>query len=223
VFGADAFEGKRFWLVYFGYYKKRPIQKVWENGTVEKIGTTDITPVYVNGMLITGDEKSIIFNKLTPEGLEVIQTHPGEKDISFPLDRRNLDHYPVKELYAGVKNYSKAYLWEKLLRLDLETLELEEIKPVGENRSGFFDYSFPNTWYYTTVGPDSTYSRMILKKLYRVKEGKTELIKEFEPVIFHWQKDYFGIFNTGMVLRKNGKTKVYRLPGLEEIEFKKLE
>lgn len=228
VLGADEIDGKRFWLVYLGYYKNTPIQRVWENGTVEKIGTTFITPVYVNGMLITGDEKSIIINKLTPEGLEVIQTHPGDKSLSFPLvERRNLDHLPVKELYGWVRDYSKigkAYLWKKLLRLDLETLELEEIKPAGENRQGFFDYSFPNTWYYTTLDPDCTYGRMILKKLYRLKQGKPELLKEFEPdVVLYWPRDFFGIFDTGMVLRREGKTKVYRLPGLEEIEFKKLE
>lgn len=222
VFGSDEVDGKRFWLVYFGYYKKRIIQRVWEGGTVEKIGTTDMTPVYVNGMLITGDEKSLVINKVTPEGLEVLKTHPGDKALSFPLDMRNLDHLPVKELYGRVREQSKPYLWKKLLRLDLETLELEGIKPAGENRSGFFDYSFPDTWYYTTLDPDSTYGRMILKKLYRVKQGKAKLIKEFEPDVFHRRKDYFGIFNTGMVLRIEGKTTVYRLPGLEEIKFKKL-
>ena len=97
-----------------------------------------------------------------------------------------------------------------------------QINPDGENRSGFFAYSFPDTWYYTSVDPESTYARMILKKLYRVKQGKAELIKEFEPDVFSWPRDYFGIFNTGMVLRREGKTTVYRLPGLEEIEFKKL-
>jgi hypothetical protein len=113
---------------------------------------------------------------------------------------------------------------EKLLRLDLETLEPEEIKPAGENKSGSFNYSFPDTWYYTSVDTDSEYARMVLKKLYRVKQGKAELIKEFEPdVIIYWPKDFFGIFNTGMVIRRAGKTTVYRLPGLEKIEFKKLE
>jgi hypothetical protein len=222
VFGADEVDGKRFWLTYLGHYKERPIQRVWENGTVEKLTTTDITPVYVNGILITGDEKSLIINKVTREGLEVIKTHPGDKALSFPLDMRNLDHLPVKELYARIRARSKPYLWKKLLKLDLETLELEEIKPAGENRSGFFDYSFPDTWYYTTVDLDSTYSRLLLKKLYRVKQGKTELIKEFEPDVFLRRKDFFGIFNTGMVLKRDGKITVYSLPALEEIEFKKL-
>ena len=222
VVGADEFAGKRFWLV---YYKKRVLQRIWENGTIEKLTTTDITPVYVNGMLITGDEKSTIISKVTPEGLEVIKTYPGEKDLSFPLDRRNLDHLPAKELYCyeGTRDNNKPFLREKLLRLDLETLELVQIKPVGENRNGFFAYSFPDTWYYTSVGADSTYARMILKKLYRVKQGKAELIKEFEPdIVFHWPRDFFGIFNTGIVLRREGKITVYRLPDLEEIEFKKL-
>ena len=223
VLGADEFDGKRFWLV---YHKRRIIQRVWEEGTVEKIGDTYIKPFYVNGMLITGDEKSLVINKVTPEGLEVIKTFPGKKDILFPFKRKNLDHYPAQELYfyEGARDNNKPFLREKLLKLDLEALELEEIKPAGENKSGSFYYSFPDTWYYTSVEPGSTYGRMVLKKLYRVKQGKTELIKEFEPdVVFYWPKDFFGIFNTGMVMRRNEKTTVYRLPGLEEIEFKKLE
>jgi ABC-type transport system involved in multi-copper enzyme maturation permease subunit len=222
VLGADEFDGKRFWLV---YHKRRIIQRVWEEGTVEEIGSTYIAPFYVNGMLITGDEKSLVINKVTPEGLEVIKTFPGKKDILFPFKRKNLDHFPAQELYfyEGVRDYNKPFLREKLLRLDLETLEPEEIKPAGGNKSGSFNYSFPDTWYYTSVEPGSTYSRWVLKKLYRLKQGKAELIKEFEPDVFYWPKDFFGIFNTGMVIRREGKTTVYRLPGLEKIEFKKLE
>jgi ABC-type transport system involved in multi-copper enzyme maturation permease subunit len=225
VIGAGEMQGKRFWLVYFSTHREWDVVRIGEDGHKEKLGITYIKPVYINGMLITGDEKSLTINKVTPQGLQVIKTHLAGKILVSPFGRRNLEHVPVKELYfyAGSRNYRKPYLREKLLRLDLETLELEEITPPGENKEGFFHYSHPDTWYYTTVDPESTYSRKILKKLYRVKEGKAELIKEFEPYVFSRPKDYFGIFNTGIVLRKNGKTRVYRLPGLEEIEFKKLQ
>ncbi len=225
VIGAGEMAGKRFRLVYFSTHRELDVVRIWEDGHKEKLGITGIKPVYINGMLITGDEKSLVINKLTPEGLEVIKTYPGEKYISFPLDRRNPDHFPAMELYCyeGTRDNNKPFFREKLLRLDLENLELVQINPDGENRSGFFAYSFPDTWYYISVDADSTYSRMILKKLYRVKQGKAELIKKFEPdMVFHWPRDFFGIFNTGMVMRREGKTTVYRLPDLVEIEFKKL-
>jgi hypothetical protein len=222
VIGAGEMEGKRFWLVYFGPYKGWDVVRIWEDGQPDKLSITDIRPVYMKGILITGNARSIIFSRVTLEGLEEIKRLPGEKGLVLHKGvKRNLDHYPEKEIYASVRG--DQYLqWKKILRLDLETLELEEIKPAGENRSGSLHYSHPNTWYYITRDFDITYARTILKKLYRLKKGKPGLIKEFEPVILHWPKDYFRIFNTGMVLRREGKTKVYRLPGLEEIEFKKL-
>lgn len=227
VIGAGEMEGKRFWLVCFSTSRGWEVARIWEDGYREQLSTTNIKPVYINGMLITGDEKILTINKVTPEGLQMIKIQPGEIRLRLLFDSRNLEHCPVQELYfyAWSRNhdYSKPYLIEKLLRLDLETLELEEITPPGENRQGFFHYSHPDTWYYTSVDPNSTHERLILKKLYRVKEGKPELIKEFEPDLFSRHEDYYRIFNSGMVLRKNGKTRVYRLPGLEEIEFKKLE
>ena len=226
VIGADEMEGKRFWLAHFSTSQGiNVLVRIWEDGHKEKLGVTYIEPVYVKGMLITGDKKSLTINKVTPQGMEAIKTHPTGKILASPFGRRNLEHVPVKELYfyAGSRNYRKPYLREKLLRLDLETLELEEIKTTGEIRYGSFFYSHPDTWYYTTFDPESTYSRKILKKLYRVKEGKPELIKEFEPDVLTRPEDYYGIFNSGIVLQKNGKTRVYRLPGLEEIEFKKLQ
>jgi ABC-type transport system involved in multi-copper enzyme maturation permease subunit len=227
VIGVAEMEGKRFWLVCFNTSRGGEVVRIGEDGHKEKLSATNIKPVYINGMLIAGDKKTITINKVTPEGLQLIKTHPGQRRLRLLLSRSNLEHCPVKELYFYAwtrdHDYSKPYLMEKFLRLDLETLEMEEITPPGGNRQGFFHYSHPDTWYYTSIDPNSTYERLILKKLYRLKEGKTELIKEFEPHVFSRPKDYYGIFNTGMVLRINGKTRVYRLPGLEEIEFKKLE
>ncbi len=224
VIGAGEMSGKQFWLVYFSTHRGLDVVRIWEDGHKENLGITNIKPVYVNGMLITGDKKSLTINKVTPEGLEVIKTHPGADMLSFPFNRRNLEHFPVKELYfyVGSRDHTKPFLRENLLRLDLETLELEQTKPAGEIKNGFFSYSHPNTWYYISVDPNSTYGRLILKKLYRVKQGKPQLIKEFEPDVFSWPRDFFGIFNTGIVLRREGKITVYSLPGLEEIEFKKL-
>lgn len=227
VIGAGEMEGKRFRLVCFSTSRGWEVVRLGADGHKEKLSTTNIKPVYINGLLITGDEKILTINQVTPQGLEVIKTHPGRIRLRLPLDRRNPEQSPIKELYfyAWSRNhdYSKPHLREKLLRLDLETLEFEEVKPPGGNRQGFFHYSHPDTWYYTSIDSNSTHERLILKKLYRVKEGRAELIKEFEPHVFSRRKDYYGIFNSGMVLRINGKTRVYRLPGLEEIEFKKLE
>lgn len=220
VIGAGEMEGKRFWLVYFGPYRGWDVVRIWEDGHIDQLGSTEIRPVYVKEILITGKAGSIIFSKVTPRGLEEIKRLPLEKGLVLHRGSgRNLDHHPVKEIYASVRGY-KTIQWKKILRLDLETLELKEIKPL-QGSFGSFKYCSTGNWYYTLM--ERKEHSIILKKLYRIKEGKVEVVKEFEHDVLNWRKDFFGIFNAGMVLRKDGKITVYRLPGLEEIEFKKLE
>ncbi|UCH97475.1 MAG: hypothetical protein JSV88_11655, partial [Candidatus Aminicenantes bacterium] len=221
VIGAGEMQGKGFWLVYFGPYRGWDVMRIWEDGHMERLGITAIRPVYVKGMLITGDGRSIIFNKVTPGGIEEIKKLPVEKRfVLYRGAERNLDQQPVKELYGGIRG-DKYSQWKKVMALDLESLELREIKQL-ENSSGFFDYSHPGNWYYTELDRKERWIKSSLKKLYRMQQGRLELVKEFAPAAFDWRKDHFGIYKTGMVLRREGKITVYRLPGLEEIKFKKL-
>lgn len=222
VFGAGEIAGKPFWLLYTGYYARWHVLRVWEDGTVEDLATTGMRPAYVNGMLITRDNNTVIFNKLNAMGLELIKKLPVEKDfVFFRGIGRNLDHMPAKEIYGGVRYPKEAYHWKKIMRLDLQTLEINEIKSL-ENSSGFFNYCHPDTWYYTDLDPDSRYSKFIVKKLYSIKEGNLDLLKEFEPLEVIRKNNYYRILDTGLVLKRDGSVYVYTLPGLKELNFEKL-
>lgn len=222
LIGAGETAGKRSWLLYYGFYQEWEIMRIWEDGHIDRLGTTNIRPVYVQGKLITANGGSIIFNQLTPAGMEEIKKIPGIKGLYFfQIWTRHLEQHAAKEIYGGVRG-KESYLWKKIFKLDLQTLEMEEVNQL-ENSTGYIRYSTPDNCYYIGLKVDEESQSIKFEKIYRVEQGKVEVLKEFEPVVFHRGKDFFEIYEAGMVLRQGGKTSVYSLPGVKKIEFKELE
>ncbi|NIM12382.1 MAG: hypothetical protein GTO45_09730 [Candidatus Aminicenantes bacterium] len=221
VFGADEVKGKRFWLIYIGFYPQWSMLKIWEEGKIEKLGISEMVPGYIDGVLITGDEQMIVFSKIKADGLEKIKTLPAEKGLVFHQGGgRNLDQHPTGELYGVVKENRGSNKWKKVLRLDLKDLELTEVKSL-ENGIGSFHYCHPDAWYYSHSEYGSGEGKCILKGLYRLKQGMLELIKKFAPIDLDSEGNYFKVYDTGFVLKKDGKISVYSLPGLTPIILEK--
>jgi hypothetical protein len=221
VFGADEVNGKRFWLIYIGFYPQWSILKVWEEGRIEKLGMSEMVPVYINGNLITGDEQMIVFNRIKAVGLEKIKALPAEKGLVFHQGGgRNLDQHPSEELYGVIKENMGSNKWRRALRLDLKALELTEVKSL-ENGIGSFHYCHPDTWYYSHSEYNSGEGKCILKGLYQFKHGKLGLIKKFESIDLDIKGNYFKVYDTGFVLKKDGKVSVYSLPDLIPIILEK--
>jgi hypothetical protein len=215
-------QSKRFWLIYIGFYPRWSILKVWEGGRIEKLGISEMVPVYINGNLITGDKQKLVFSKITADGLEKIKTLPAEKGLVFHRGGgRNLDQHPTGELYGVVKENMGSNKWKKVLRLDLKALELTEVKSL-EKGTGSFHYCHPDAWYYSHSEYGSGGGKCILKGLYRLKQGTLELIKKFDPIDLDREGNYFKVYDAGFVLKEGGKISVYSLPGLKEIEFENL-
>jgi hypothetical protein len=233
LFGAGETGGKRFWLLHSGTYEGWSIQAVWEDGKLESLGDAHMIPVYANGMLITRDKKQLVFKRITAEGIQLIDTKtlPVEEGIHFRgAITNNLDRLPTAELYGMVtedrydiyKGKSK-----KVLRVDLQTLEITEVK-VLEDQMGRIVYCHPDSWYFIKQEydpADAAHEEPILKGLYRLKQGNLELVMEFEPMSISYEnrKNYFGVYDTGFVLKKDGRISVYSLPDLKPITFTELE
>jgi hypothetical protein len=229
LFGTGEIDGKRFWLLYAGTYGGWDTQLVWENGTLESLGVSGMRPVYANGMLITLDNKQLVFKRITTEGTGLIDTKtlPDAKGLHFRgASTNNLDRGPTAELYGVVtediydiyKNRVK-----KIVRVNLQTLEITGGKPL-EGLGVMVFHRHPDTWYYVKKEYDPSTKKFILKGLYRLKQGNLELVKEFEPmsISYNESRNYFGVYDTGYVLKKDGKISVYSLPGLQPITFEKL-
>jgi len=221
LFGTDEIAGKRFWLVRFGYDKMNKLYRAWEDGKIEYLSSTDRPPVYTRGMLFTKVGNSIHINRFSSQGLELEKKLSVDKGFALyaPLSS-NLDQRPFKELYGADKG-EDPYWRKKVYRLDLNTLEIDEVQEL-RNTTGLIAYAHPDNWYYVELDPQCKWTQFTLKKMYRLHEGRVELLKEFEPIKIQLRRDYFAIFNTGMVVSSNGNTKVYSLPDMKEIQFKGL-
>jgi hypothetical protein len=229
LFAADETGGKRFWLLYGGVYEGWVVRAVWEDGTIESLGVTHMRPLYANGMLITRDRKQLVFKRITAEGPRLIDTKmlPDGKHLHFRGRWINdLNRSPRTELYGvitqDVYDFHKGKV-KKVLRVDLQTLEVTESEPLA-GQGGMVRYRHPDTWYFVKQEYHPSTKERILKGLYRLNRGKPELVKEFEPMDISYgnMKNYFGIYDAGFVLKRNGKITVYSLPGLQPITFNEL-
>ncbi len=229
LFGTGESEGKRFWLLYSGTYGGRSIQAAWEDGTLESLGDSAVRPVYVNGMLITHNNKQLVFKRITTTGTGLIDTKtiPDGKHLHFRMRRTNdLDRMPTLELYGVITDDTYDIYQDKIkkvLRVDLKTLEITEIKSL-EGQRGMVIHCHPETWYFVKKEYDPADKEPILKALYRLNQGNLELVREFEPMSIGYgnNKNYFEVYDTGYVLKKDGKISVYSLPGLQPITFDEL-
>lgn len=205
IFGTEKSGNKRFWLIYSGHILKYPILRIWEDGRTDVIGKSQRRPCYVNGMLITYTEEAIIISKDAEGRFETIREIPWNLDIAFSTGWRfNLYNIPLKEIYGHGYN--------KIARLDLETLEVEEI---GEF-TGYLHCIHPSNFYFEeTVKPG------VSRNIYQLKEGEMKLLKSFPD--FDIRKGHsLRVFKAGIVFKKDKEIKVYAFPDLNELKFKKL-
>jgi hypothetical protein len=222
VFGAGEIEGKEFWLIYTGFYQGWQMLRAWEDRTVERLGISGMIPFYADGMLISGDSKTMEFRKITAAGLELIKVLPGEKGIEFQGALRSLDHRPGTEVYAVVRENASARDWQKALRLDLERFGFSRMQPPVTGCGGFH-YVHPGVWYFTHEECGPAGNRRILKALYRLEKGMPVLLRKFDAIdLMPRRGNFFNLYAAGLVLKRDGQTRVFGLPDLKEIHFKKL-
>jgi hypothetical protein len=203
IFGTDTRDGKRFWLVNSGRVWKYPLLRIWEDGKAENIGKSQIWPCYVNQMLITYSEEDIIISKEKGKKYEIVKKIPNKDELrfSFRAFRNNLNNVPIKEMYTWRK--------KKAFRLNLEILEIEEIKGVTE----YLRFIYPDHYYFVRTDREAGE-----RSLYQLKDGKEKLLKTFP----YEQGDIYFLSRNGIILTKGKKAKVYAFPDFQEIKFNKL-
>ncbi len=222
LIGADRLEGKGFWLLYaWSHEKSNWVFRLWEDGKIEHIKETQYFPLYVKPYLITHSEKRDILISEDREGqFETIQKIPNSKGYLFfglgyyPWFRsEDFGDVPVKEIYG--RKYRPREEREKgplYARLDLEIFEIEELSDTKE-----WLYCFtPDKCYFEDKDYDAgTFA------IYRFQDGQSTLIRSFR---ISFEKTFYPykIFESGIVLEKGKKVRVYAFPDLEEIKFKKL-
>jgi hypothetical protein len=213
IVGADEEGGKRFWLTTAGKRRKYSIFRIWEDGRTEKIGVSRTIPIYVNRMLLTQNKKGIVVSKIMPHGVEVIKELPLGTDITFITGyfRKCLDKGSMKEIYARAAGTFGRILW-----IDMEKLEMKWLQGAS---SSYLRYIPPDQYYYTEWDYDNEKKLPFVKRISRLKNGKIELLKEFQPGKYQWMFPH----SHGFFLKVDGKVKIYAIPGMKELTFKGLD
>ena len=225
IFGADKFEGRRYWLMYPGGRREdKPIYQLWEDGQINSIGISQKWPCYINRTLLSYGENVIKVTKCKEGRFEVFRSIPNKEDLLFGWYlhyQRKLTNAPVKEIYGRKvyrplkgENAGRNYL-AKYARLNLDNYEIEEM-PGLEEYLAF--YSSNSDLSYALEWDDSAHE----VKLYEVNEGTLELKKTFKDVNPVYGLNDVDIAESGILVKRGKKIKVFAWPDLKEIKFKKL-
>ena len=209
IFGTDQTGGQRFWLICSSVPMNYPLLRLWEDGGIEIIGTTQRAPCYANQMLITYTEEALVISKDTEGTFKEIKEIPEGKDWHFRVEniRSNLNNFPLKGIY-GRKIESR-----KIGRLSLKTFEIKEI---GE-KLGYIQNFYPGDSYFVEIDRPAN-----LIKIHQLKENRLEFLMSFPEFDIREPENRFEICKGGIVFKKGKKIKVYTFPDLKELEFKKL-
>ena len=211
LIGTDKIDGKQFWLICTGRYRRNQTLRIWEDGRIENIWESHKTPSYVNQMLISYTEEDIIISREKEGRFETIREIPNSKGFQFGVGylRKNLNNVSLKEIYGWRSGPKRP----KYARLNLENFEIEEI---GETK-GYMLYFSPDDIYF-----DETDHIASTVKFYEFKEGKLKLLKTFTGFDTRESKNRLRLYRGGVVIREGKKVRVYAFPDLKEIKFKKL-
>ncbi len=225
IFGADRFEGRRYWLMHPGGSRgDKPIYQLWEDGQIDSVGTSQKWPCYINRALFSYGENVIEVSQYKEGRFEVLRSIPNEDDLHFGWYlhyQRKLTNSPVKEIYGRRvfrplkgENAGRNYC-TKYARLNLDNFEIEELAD-SENYLHFFSPN-PDS-FYALEWDDSVHE----VKIYEVNGETLRLLKTFKDVNPAHGLNDVDIAESGLLVKRGKKIKVYAWPELKEIKFKKL-
>ncbi len=226
IIGAGEVAQKKYWMVFTGQDNWGDVLRVWEDGNTESIGLSETPPYFVNGTLTILSKGNLVIMRMTETGTEVLKEIPVEKNFvikHFSIDR-NFDNESPSEIYCGIRSKTD-YLWTKTYRLDLNAMDLKEIKELNNAQGTFFFRSSngESSWYYIDRFADTNEkSKTTSVKVFRMKNEVPELLKQFDSVDKAGFWPLTNVFQSGIVMRQSGKTHVYAFPDFKELSFDKL-
>lgn len=207
VFGTGFSQGRRFWLVRF-LAKESPVLRLWDEGGVEEIAVSKGLPFYINDILFIHDKtKTKLFREKDArfEEAAVLNTRFHTSWAAW----QETAPPPLQKIYGRSG--------EKILRLDLETYELEEVLPAEKEKHYFIFFFSPNRFYLEILDlKDSIFS------LYRLEEKNAELIRTFTNTDSQKYLHRITLTPGGVLVRRGKHIKAYGFPGLKELKFKRL-
>jgi hypothetical protein len=208
--------GIRFWICTIPAKGRRTTLRLWADGRVEEIPVkgrpeTPNMPSFVNGLLFfTGREPTVILRD-NGRGFELLKEFSPGEDFSAMdgMNRRDLDAAPVSHIYAK--------RGQRLVRLSLETLQVEDIGAWTEDEADAWGYVFRQGGRAYFVGGSNRGTNL---DFFSLDEGRMRLIRSFPGVNIQRRDTRYRVFASGVTITQGKHTGVYAFPDLREIVFK---
>jgi ABC-type transport system involved in multi-copper enzyme maturation permease subunit len=214
-------ERKTSWLVFFSNSTKHPL-RLWEDGHVDNLEYKDkildkSSAHYVNGMLFLTNNDGLTIFKEDHNVFVAVKNFPKEDRPwywmwTWGLFPENEGSVRIKEFYGKRK--------DRLVRIDLETLDIEDMGEWKKIEDGFFIglyFKMPYEFYYSeNNGREQTI------KIFKLEGNQKILLKTFENFDGQQRINGFEISKGGLVIQRGKKVQVYSLPDLKEIQYKGL-
>ncbi|MCX6561287.1 MAG: hypothetical protein NTZ26_12335 [Candidatus Aminicenantes bacterium] len=217
LIGTGVHNGVRFWICTIPAKALRSTLRLWEDGRVEEILVkgrleTPNIPSLVNGLLFfTGREPTLILRD-NGKGFELLKEFSSAKDFSAMdglFNRRELDAAPISFIYAK--------RGRQLVRLSLETLEVEDIGTWTENEDDAWGFIIREGGRAYFVGGSRSKKNL---DFYDLNEGRMRLVRSFSDINTQRRDTRFDYFESGVVITQGRHIGVYAFPDLREIKYK---
>jgi hypothetical protein len=171
---------------------------------------------YLKDMLFLTNDDGLTILKEDDNAFATVKKFPKE-DRPFlwawilNLSSTNENSARLKEFYGKRKG---------LIRMDLETLEIEEIDEWKDIKDAYYSslrFLAPDRFYFVEA---DVRARTI--KIFKLEGRQKTFLKTFENFDFERRNNRFEIHPGGIVIQRGNKLRVYSLPDFQEIKFKKL-
>lgn len=214
--GTGLRDGARFWICMLTRKSAKYSLRLWEDGRVEEILVkgrleTVNAPHVINGLLFfTGREPTIVLQD-NGKSFELRKEFPAEETFHAwdgLFGRKSLDSPAAPFIYS--KRGSK------LARMDMATLEIEDIGEWSKDGDDSWGYIFSKMGRSYFVG--GSRSRKTLE-FYDLNEGRLRLIRSFTDIDTQRLDTRLGIYESGIVITQGKHIGVYAFPDLREIKF----
>jgi hypothetical protein len=210
LFGTGVRDGRTFWLIaYFG--RSRGPLRLWDDGRTEELFPGESCSFqniwFVNGLLLRFDKDELKIYRDQGKGFELVKSKAESFSFSnWDFLTRDLEARPVRLLF-GKRG-------DKIAKLNLETLEIEDVAPLRTAVGAQVIACLPDRFYLREI--DETRGTM---RISLIDDKGVTLLREFAN--FDVRKPFYVLDfqRGGIVLRRANKIEAYAFPDLRKLRY----
>jgi hypothetical protein len=216
ILAAGTRGGKRFWIFSFWDVSRDVLFRLWDDGRIEDILEGKNLKgrwFCYDGLLLCSGKDSLVALKDDGTSFKIVKEFPAGESFRPPTNpffEARLDRPGTGFIY-GKRN-------KVLARMNLETLEIEDVGAWAEGQEGSWGYVVnpaPGKFYFEGGNRNRS-----LLEIYDLSDGQMKLIWTAPEDISQGSLNQVNIFESGIVARIGKTVRAYAFPDMREIKFK---